>query len=159
MMSSIRLEDLNPGPRKKYEYFESELRKAGLYFRRTCTFREQIEQDALYLRGRGTFAEIIEAYKSAGMVPPLEKNEPGWWKKQVTWIKISMHTKRCAVDYCEKGRVPYDLKIDVNRNNIADWREFAMIAKRCGLNAGYWWKNPDTPHTQDDETYLKEVTV
>ena len=63
-MSSTRIEDLIPGTQKKTIFF-------------------QMEQDALWLRGRGSFAEIIEAYKSAGMTPPIERNEPGWWKKKV----------------------------------------------------------------------------
>lgn len=158
-MSSTRLEDLAPGPRNKFTFFESELIKHRLFFRRTCTVRERLEQAALYLRGRGSFAEIIEAYKLAGMTPPLEKFEPGWWKKKVTWIKISTHEQRRAVDYCEAGKRPYDLKIDVNKNQMPDWTEFAKIAKQCGLNAGFWWKNPDAPHVQDDEIYPKEGIV
>ena len=44
-----------------------------------------LETRAQYLRGRADFATIIEAYKEAGLTPPLEKNEPGWWKKKVVY--------------------------------------------------------------------------
>jgi len=45
----------------------------------------ELENKAQYLRGRADFATIIEAYKEAGLTPPLERDEPGWWKKKVIY--------------------------------------------------------------------------
>jgi hypothetical protein len=45
----------------------------------------ELENRAQYLRGRADFATIIEAYKEAGLTPPLERDEPGWWKKKVVY--------------------------------------------------------------------------
>jgi hypothetical protein len=158
-MFSTDIKDLLPGTQKKILLLESRLEQRGLYFRRTCVYRSKVAQEALYLRGRGTYDEIIEAYKEEGMTPPLDRDEPGWWKKKVTWTLNSMHTKRRAVDYCQRGRNPYDLKIDVNRNEVPDWEEFAIIARWCGLNAGFFWQPPkrDAPHVEDNEIYGKEV--
>ena len=44
-----------------------------------------LETKAQWLRGRADFATIIEAYKEAGLTPPLERDEPGWWKKKVIY--------------------------------------------------------------------------
>jgi len=44
-----------------------------------------LETRAQWLRGRADFATIIEAYKEAGLTPPLERDEPGWWKKKVVY--------------------------------------------------------------------------
>lgn len=45
--------------------------------------QSDLETRAQWLRGRADFATIIEAYKEAGLTPPLEWDEPGWWKKKV----------------------------------------------------------------------------
>jgi len=47
--------------------------------------QSDLETRAQWLRGRADFATIIEAYKEAGLTPPLERDEPGWWKKKVVY--------------------------------------------------------------------------
>ena len=47
--------------------------------------QSNLEFNAQYLRGRADFATIIEAYKEAGLTPPLERDEPNWWRKKVVY--------------------------------------------------------------------------
>ena len=157
-MFSTDISELLPGTQKKILRLEEWCLQTGVYVRRTCTYRSEVAQKALYARGRENYADCIELYKEAGLVPPLDAFEPNWWKKKVTWTLKSTHSKRRAVDYCMRGKSPYDLKIDVNRNEVPDWEEFAIIAQKCGLNAGYFWKPPkrDCCHVQDDEIYANK---
>jgi hypothetical protein len=73
-------------------------------------------------------------------------------RKPVTHTKLSIHTKREAVDFYvnKDGKYCDDLKVDINKNDIPDWEEFAKIATECGLQCGLYWKGDkcDPPHVQ-----------
>jgi hypothetical protein len=131
----------------KIVLFERQLEEHDLKnFRRSCTYRTQEEQNALWMRGRYPLDVVNAAYKSVGLAPiSAEEN-----KRPVTWVRHSVHTKREAVDYYQlvKGRASYDLKVDADFDNIPDWLEFVEIAGKCGLDAGGKWPQKDWPHVQ-----------
>lgn len=146
-MPSRKIEDLVPEAQEVILRFEQALRDRGLYFfKRCCTYRSQSEQNALWLRGRRSLAEVNEAYKAAGLasITPQENKRP------VTWTTISAHTSREAVDYYieKSGRYISDVKADINDNDIPDWDEFGKVAAACGLEWGGVWMKPDRPHVQ-----------
>jgi hypothetical protein len=145
-MSSRKLEDLTPRMQGKIIAFEKKLADAGLHFHRSCTLRTQMEQNALWKRGRESLDAVNAAYAVAGMAPiTAEEN-----KRPVTWTTISVHTSREAVDYYQEvaGRASYDIKVDADFDSMPDWQEFVTIASECGLEAGGLWKKADWPHVQ-----------
>lgn len=146
-MASRDIKDLTPRMQGKILNFEEGLMYAGLsHFKRCCTYRSQEEQNALWLRGRRPLSEVNAAFKSVGMAPITEQQN----KSKVTWRTISIHTSREAVDYYIEidGKYCNDVKVDVDKDSIPDWKEFAEIAETCGLDSGYYWKKQDVPHVQ-----------
>jgi peptidoglycan LD-endopeptidase CwlK len=146
-MASRKIEDLTPRMQEKIIHFEEELEKAvpGV-FHRSCTYRSQAEQNALWKRGRCPLDEVNAAYKAVGMAPiTAEEN-----RHQVTWKTISDHTCREAVDYfiLRDGKYCNDLKVDTDGDKIEDWQEFGRVANECGLEWGGNWKKKDIPHVQ-----------
>jgi hypothetical protein len=145
-MASRKIEDLTPRMQEKILAFEAALADAGLdHFRRCCTYRSQAEQNVLWMQGRKSLLDVNAGRKSIGLAPVTEKQN-----KKVTWRTVSVHTGREAVDYfvLKDGQYCDDLKVDINKNDIPDWREFGRIAGECGLEWGGVWQRPDYPHVQ-----------
>jgi len=148
-MASRKIEDLLPVVQPIILLFEQKLREAGLSnFKRSCTYRAQLEQDALWLRGRVDLDKVNSAYKHAGLAPiTAEEN-----KRPVTWKQVSDHSLRKAVDYYEEiaGKASYDIKVDIDDDQIPDWMEFGKIAEECGLRWGGRFKTKDYAHVEYD---------
>lgn len=146
-MASRKIEDLTPRMQKRIIAFEVRLNDEfpGL-FRRSCTYRSQDEQDALWMRGRYSLAVVNAAYGAAGLAPITAQEN----RHKVTWTKQSIHSKREAVDYfiLRDGKYCNDIKIDTDGDHIPDWQEFGRIANECGLEWGGSWSKPDFPHVQ-----------
>jgi len=125
-MASRKIEDLVPELQTLFHEFSMQMHDAGLQFIVTCTYRSQDEQDELYARGR---------------------TKPG---NKVTWTRNSRHTRRTAFDIAlvKDGKVSWDIKADVNDNDIADYEEAGEIGESVGLEWGGRWKTPDRPHFQ-----------
>lgn len=148
-MASREIEDLKPETQEKIIRFENRLVEAGLCFKRSCTYRSQAEQNALWKRGRAPLQTVNDAYESVGL-PPITAEQN---KHAVTWKTVSNHTGRTAVDYYEAndGTASYDLKVDANHDHVYDWEQFGQIAEECGLRWGGRWSKPDYPHVEDPE--------
>lgn len=146
-MASRRIEDLTPRMQGKIRTFEERLEAAvpGV-FKRSCTFRSQQEQNALWKRGRCALAIVNEAYLAAGLAPITEAEN----SRPVTWTVLSAHTNREAVDYYieRDGKYCTDMKVDTDGDNLSDWEEFGRVADVCGLEWGGRWRKPDIPHVQ-----------
>jgi hypothetical protein len=115
-------------------------------FKRSCTYRSQLEQNALWKRGRCSLAIVNLAYRAAGLAEiTAEEN-----KRPVTWKVRSVHTNHEAVDYfiLRDGKYCTDIKVDTDGDHMPDWEEFGRVAAECGLEWGGTWKNPDLPHVQ-----------
>lgn len=146
-MASRAIEDLTPRMQEKIRIFEERLEAAvpGA-FKRSCTYRSQQEQNALWKRGRCALGIVNEGYRAAGLaeITAAENRRP------VTWTVLSVHTNREAVDYFIKrdGKYCTDIKIDTDGDHMPDWQEFGRIAGECGLEWGGTWKKKDIPHVQ-----------
>lgn len=121
-MSSRKIEDLIPEMQELYYAFEEKMMEADVPFMVTCTLRTQEEQNTLYAQGR---------------------TRPG---KIVTWTHKSKHIEGKAFDIAIlKNKKPtWDLKVDVDEDEIPDYQEAAEIGRNVGLRAGADFK--DYPH-------------
>lgn len=148
-MASRKLSELLPQTQKKAEAWIDECRERGLNVWVTCTYRGQEEQDVLYLQGRKTLEEVNQARKSIGLYEIKESEN-----KKVTWTRNSKHKSRRALDFAldVKGQ-EWNLKIDMNQNQIPDFEEAGKLAIQFGFIWGGTWEDPDYPHIQDDEEY------
>jgi len=146
-MASRKIEDLTPRMQEKIWNFEERLEAAvpGA-FKRSCTYRSQLEQNALWKRGRCSLAIVNLAYRTVGLAEITEAEN----KRPVTWTTLSVHTNREAVDYFiqRDGKYCTDIKVDTDGDGIHDWQEFGRIAAECGLEWGGTWKKQDLPHVQ-----------
>jgi len=126
-MASRNIDELLPELQDKFHDFRQRADEAGIQFMITCTYRSQEEQDELYKQGR---------------------TKPG---KKVTWIKKSTHTDRMAFDIAilnEFNKPTWDIKADIDNDNIPDYLELGEIGEQVGLVWGGRWKTPDYPHFQ-----------
>jgi len=126
-MASRNIDELLPELQDKFHEFRQLADEAGVQFMTTCTYRSQEEQDELYKQGR---------------------TKPG---RKVTWIKKSKHTDRMAFDIAildENKQPTWDIKVDVDKDDINDYIELGEIGEQVGLIWGGRWKSPDYPHFQ-----------
>ena len=123
-MASRKVEDLVPELQEKFKLFATRMAETGIPFALTCTYRTQEEQYALYAQGR---------------------TKPG---PKVTWTLKSKHIDRKAFDIVilKDGRASWDVKVDVNHDQIPDYDEAGKIGELCGLKWGGRFKSPDRPH-------------
>ena len=124
---SRKIEDLTPSMQEKVRQFTILMADAGLPFIITCTYRSQAEQNELYKQGR---------------------SKPGL---KVTWTTNSRHTDRDAFDIAivKDGNPVWDVKVNVNINEIPDYLEAGQIGESIGLVWGGRWGKPDYPHYQE----------
>ena len=152
-MASTKITDLTPNMQLLYKKFAKAMAKAGLAFKLTCTARNINEQIALYAQGRETLEKTNSLRKKAGL-PPITAVEN---KRKVTWTLKSKHivdevvTKASAFDIVllKDGRPHWDIKVNVNKNLVPDYKEAADIGVSVGLKAGAYFKTPDFPHYED----------
>ena len=125
-MASRKIEDLIPAMQDAFQFFRHKADLAGVQFLVTSTYRSQEEQDVLYQQGRTT---------------------PG---KIVTWTHHSRHTERDAFDVCvlKQGKPVWDVKADVDEDDIPDYLELGQIGEAVGFEWGGRWSKPDYPHFQ-----------
>ncbi len=134
----------------------------------TCTQRSLEEQMALWYQGRASLAKVNRMRKKVELAPIKSKEN-----RIVTKTKTSYHStqpKSMAFDFCiaEWGKKTpiWNTKIDLNENDIPDYKEFANICKKLNPNIewGGDWKFRDYGHIQwknglslDQEKYMKEL--
>lgn len=154
-MSSRKIADLVPELQKKYRLFEAIMAEAKIPFIVTCTARTVREQLALYVQGREKLDHVNALRKLAGM-PPID------WpanSHKVTWTLQSKHIidlddgnfendKSRAFDIAvsRDGSPCWDLKVNVNRNDVPDYHEAGKIGEAVGLRWGGRFRAPDRPH-------------
>lgn len=154
-MASRNPEDLTPALQQMFRLFDEQMKAAGIPYRLTCTARTVKEQIALYAQGREALPKVNWLRKLARMLPiKMFEN-----RKKVTWTLASKHIvdlddgnpdndKARAFDIAiEKDRQPcWDLKADVNTNEIPDYEEAGRIGESVGLKWGGRFRKPDYPH-------------
>lgn len=152
-MASTKICDLVPALQKLFRLFEKGMLEAGISFKLTCTARTYKEQLALYAQGRQSLLEVNKLRKAAGL-PGISQKEN---TKKVTWTLNSKHiinpekgiTQAKAFDIVllTDGRPHWDLKVDVDKDLVPDYKEAANVGRSVGLLPGAdFKKNPDYPH-------------
>lgn len=157
-MASRALSDLEPGLEAKARLFLKLCAERGLPVHITCTGRTEAEQLALYAQGREPLAAVNEKRSACGLWSLKEEEN-----RIVTWTMESRHLvkfdqatgallrKARAFDVAivKDKQFIWELKVDVNDNDIPDWNELGALGEECGLVWGGRWKRPDRPHFQD----------
>lgn len=154
-MASRSLDDLIPELKEKAIRHQELCREAGIEIVFTCTARSIREQIALYAQGRQPLDEVNELRRIAGLWLITEEAN----QRKVTWTLNSRHLidledinlyndKARAYDIAivKDGKINWDIKVDINENEIADYEEVARIGESIGLKAGARFKTPDHPH-------------
>lgn len=143
-------------PEMAYAFLDA-CQKAGIDIIFTCVARTYVEQTALFAQGREPLDYVNGLRRLAGLTR-LTHDEN---KRKVTWTMNSKHIvnpdderidndKSKALDFCilNKGRAVWDVKADIDKDQIPDYEECARIAESLGFKAGARFKNPDYPHIE-----------
>lgn len=146
---SRNLDMMHPLLRERYNLFEKKMEEKGLYFIVTCVDRLLTVQMALYAKGRLSIKDVNKYRRAAGMdeISTLRNNI-------VTWTLESDHILKPGKKYVTafdiallKFRKPHwGIKVDINDNEIPDYKEAGYIARECGLDSGVFWDKPDACH-------------
>lgn len=166
-MGSRKLEDLTDYMKGKCLELIRLAKKQGIDIMVTSTARYFKEQVAFYAQNRQPLEEVNKLRALAGMEPITASEN----KYCVTWTMLSKHLinlddniitndKSHAFDFVvlkDDGQVTWDIKVNVNKNDIPDYKEVGLLAESIGLVAGMRFKDkrgrprPDYPHIQQPE--------
>ena len=110
------------------------------------------EQMALYVKGRLPLKDVNRFMVAAGL-PVIGQADDN----VVTWTLASKHIINPPLIICsfafdfailKNGTPTWDIKVDVNQNDIPDYQEAGQIGKDCGLTWGGDFPTPDYCHLQ-----------
>ena len=158
---------LTPYMIRKHGELHKKADAAGLSFITTRTGSEPIEQMALYAQGREPLDRTNHLRKVAGLGPITAKAN----RHCVTWTLLSEHLINTedldfhndhskAFDLALKSKiigVHWEIKVDVNKNDIPDYTELGELGESIGLVWGGRFRDrrgrlrPDMPHFQQPE--------
>jgi len=139
---------------------QKECTAAGIPIVITCTARTLLEQCALYVQGREPLEVVNTVRKAAGMYALTDSEN----KRRVTWTLRSSHVTDLtnenhkddfarALDFAiiKDKKATWDLKVNVNENEIPDYLEVAQIAKRIrpDIICGADWNKKDWCHLEE----------
>jgi hypothetical protein len=150
-----------PWLQERYQELYAICRGTSLPIMLLCTSREYLEQLALYAQGREVLSVVNHLRANANM-PLINDAE----NKIVTWTLDSKHIindKRRLSEAFDIGIVKYvggkkelewNLKADINDDQLADWEEVVIIGRSLGLICGADFKNkPDWGHFETPAHY------
>lgn len=157
-MASRDLSELTPSLLELYQKFNIKMGESGLIHIVTCTSRSILEQMALYTMGRLPLADVNTYRRLAGLYV-VHSSE----NKIVTWTLNSKHVtnmfdkdlnndKARAFDIAilnKEGQAVWDLKVNVNENDIPDYDEAGAIGESLGLKWG--GRFGDRPHYEEPD--------
>lgn len=102
-------------------------------------FRTKVEK---FLAEAGSKIRVTEGYRTQARQKYLYSLGRTRAGRVVTWTLESNHTSGRAIDICFTGVSPYPSR--------AKWLPIVFIAKKYGINWGGDWRNPDSPHFEDN---------
>lgn len=159
-MASRAVTDCTPELREKIKKFTIAMFSAGIPFIITCTARTVKEQVALHAQGRDDLF-TVNALRYAAGLPPISEEQN---KHKVTWTLASKHIidlddgepgndKSRAFDIAitRDGKPLWNVKVDVNADNIPDYMQAGQIGESVGLRWGGRFRRPDMPHFEDTD--------
>jgi hypothetical protein len=140
------------------DQFKEKCAAVGLKVVLTSVDRSYKEQTAYFAQGRETL-EITNSLRKAAGLPPIGEEEN---KKKITWTMNSKHIinlddertdndRSNAFDFAivgVDGKINWDVKADINKDNVWDYLQCAMIGESLGLTSGRVFKSPDYPHLE-----------
>ena len=151
------IRDLTPELQEKEREFALKMLEAGLPIAITCTLRTKDEHVALWAQGRHSLAVVNELRRIAKMAPIREEAN----RKCVTWTLNSRHFagkdgKARAFDFVllKANKPTWDIKCDIDDDDIPDYSDAGAIAKSIGLVWGGDFKDkknnpcPDPVHCE-----------
>jgi hypothetical protein len=143
-VGSRQVSDMHPDLREKYELFDAGMKEAGIPYMLTNVARNVLEQMSLYVQGRLPVRDVNRFRKMAGMPAIVEKEN-----KVVTWTLDSKHVTNMLdkdlnndfsnafdIAILTDGKPVWDMKVNVNVNNIPDYEEVGKIGEAVGLTWG-----------------------
>lgn len=166
-MASRRIEDLHPAVEPMCRRFLEICKERGIRVVVTSTLRTEAEQIALFAQGRKSINIVNEFRHEAGL-PAVSERE----NRIVTRALTSIHQFGCAFDVVlvkpvipakaearkkmdsplkttEKRVVAvWDVKADINSNDIPDYEEIGIVGESVGLTWGGRFRFRDYCHFQ-----------
>lgn len=133
-MSSRKIEDLHPIVQGMWNTFVLACEQKGIKVMVTSTLRTADEQLAYFAQGRKALKGVNEFRSRAGL--PLITTQENL--RIITKNFTSIHEFGCAIDFAivKAGLVIWEIKADINENNISDYREAGEIAEKIGFRWG-----------------------
>lgn len=138
----------------KYKLFEEKMKKTAIPFMITSVARTVKEQVALYSQGRDPLPTVNLLRKAAGL-PPIKKID----NVKVTWTLQSKHlidlddgieannwSRAFDIAILDNSNPTWNLKVDVNKDQLPDYKQAGKIGLSVGLIWGGNFKSPDYPH-------------
>ncbi len=157
-MASRNIKDCTTSLQAKIKSFMIATLSAGIPVMITCTARTVDEQVALHAQGRKTLAETNALRAMAGL-PPITAAQN---KHKVTWTLNSKHlidlddgetgndlSRAFDIAIVPGGKPCWDVKVDVNQDQISDYEQAGKLGEACGLRWGGRFRRPDMPHFED----------
>jgi peptidoglycan L-alanyl-D-glutamate endopeptidase CwlK len=110
------------------------------------TTRTEAEQVAYYAQGRKGLKAVNQLRAYAGLGPISLKDNA----RTVTWTLQSLHQYGVAVDFVivKAGTAVFEIKADLNENDIPDYEECGKIAESVGFDWGGKFKRRDCVHLE-----------
>jgi peptidoglycan L-alanyl-D-glutamate endopeptidase CwlK len=143
------IEKLNPVLKDKLLALRAKAAARGIEFVVTSAVRTEAEQMALFAQGRQPLAEVNRLRRVAGLSPLKEPQN----RRIVTRVLTSAHLFGLAFDVAVLARnaagalaPTWDLKADVNHNEIPDYEELGELGESVGLAWGGRFKFRDYGH-------------
>lgn len=157
-MASRAVTDCTPSLQAKIKKFTIAMFRARIPFVITCTARTVKEQVALWSQNRDDLF-TVNALRFAAGLPPISEEEN---KHKVTWTLKSNHLidleddipgndKSRAFDIAivRDNKPVWDIKVDVNEDQIPDYIQAGLIGESVGLRWGGRFRHRDMPHLED----------
>jgi peptidoglycan LD-endopeptidase CwlK len=154
-MASRKIDDMTPELQTKFHAFAAKMADAGIPFIITCTARTVKEQIALYAQGREKLDQTNILRKLAGLLAITFAENC----RKVTWTLQSKHlidlddgilendkARAFDITITRDGRPCWELKTDVNQDQIPDYDQAGQIGESVGLKWGGRFRSPDRPH-------------
>jgi hypothetical protein len=98
---------------------------------------------AYWMQGRRPL-NVVNEYRKLAYLDPIKESQ----NDVITWTWVSDHMKGDAFDGCilKDKKAIWDLKADTNSNNIDDYKEVALLAKKKGLVTWLDYPKEDKMH-------------
>jgi hypothetical protein len=149
-MSSKKITDCVPALQLLWFKLQEGSKLININIILTCTARTEVEQQALYIQGRESLDVVNSFRKKAGLWLLIENEN----KYKITWTLDSKHiigikrkqSEAFDIAVLTGRKVTWDIKADINGDEVPDYIQVANIGRNLGLRCGADFKNPDYSH-------------